>query len=232
MDKQKEWDEALLKQNFIPIFDYWGHIEKVKSLTQFLNKNKMNKIETILEYQGLAARTCTDLGSPEMNERHMNIGVITEIGEALDIFKKLLAYNKPLDLVNLGEELADMTWYIVNKCRMEELSLDENFAEVLTDTQEVLETKLFTKQDLPIELKSEAILTLILVPYCAPVNNLFSAPIVQLAMFHHIATWFGLDYFQCLTNNIDKLKVRYPEKFTEEAAQNRDLEAERTELEK
>jgi hypothetical protein len=28
------------------------------------------------------------------------------------------------------------------------------------------------------------------------------------------------------------LKVRYPERFTEEAAQNRDLEAERTELEK
>lgn len=192
----------------------------------------MNKIETILEYQGLAARTCTDLGSPEMNERHMNIGVITEIGEALDIFKKLLAYNKPMDLVNLGEELADMTWYIANKCRMEELSLEEDFDTVLKDVEEILATKVFSVSDLSVELKSEAILTLILASYCAPMNNFFSAPIVQLAMFHHIATWFGLDYFQCLTNNIDKLKVRYPEKFTEKAAQNRDLEAERTELEK
>jgi hypothetical protein len=72
----------------------------------------------------------------------------------------------------------------------------------------------------------------ILQAYCGPVNNLFSAPIVQLAILANIAEWFELDFFQVLTNNIDKLKVRYPEKFTEEAAQNRDLEAERAELEK
>jgi NTP pyrophosphatase (non-canonical NTP hydrolase) len=162
----------------------------------------------------------------------MNLGVITEIGEAMDIFKKFLAYKKPMDLVNLGEELADMAWYIVNKCRFEELILDDDFNEVLAETKELVEERMFTKNDLPAELKAEAILTLILVPYCAPTNNMFSAPIVQLAMLHHIASWFDLDFFQCLTNNIEKLKVRYPEKFTEEAAQNRDLEAERAELEK
>ena len=192
----------------------------------------MSKIKDILEYQGLAARTCPDLKGEGVNERHMNLGVITEIGEAMDIFKKFLAYKKPMDLVNLGEELADMAWYIVNKCRFEELILDDDFNEVLAETKELVEERMFTKNDLPAELKAEAILTLILVPYCAPTNNMFSAPIVQLAMLHHIASWFDLDFFQCLTNNIEKLKVRYPEKFTEEAAQNRDLEAERAELEK
>jgi len=192
----------------------------------------MSKIKDILEYQGLAARTCPTLEGEGVNERHMNLGVITEIGEAMDIFKKFLAYKKPMDLVNLGEELADMAWYIVNKCRFEELILDDNFDEVLAETKELVEERMFTKADLPAELKAEAILTLILVPYCAPTNNMFSAPIVQLAMLHHIASWFDLDFFQCLTNNIEKLKVRYPEKFTEEAAQNRDLEAERAELEK
>ena len=192
----------------------------------------MSKIKDILEYQGLAARTCPTLEGEGVNERHMNLGVITEIGEAMDIFKKFLAYKKPMDLVNLGEELADMAWYIVNKCRFEELILDDNFDEVLAETKELVEERMFTKADLPAELKAEAILTLILVPYCAPTNNMFSAPIIQLAMLHHVASWFDLDFFQCLTNNIEKLKVRYPEKFTEEAAQNRDLEAERAELEK
>jgi hypothetical protein len=162
----------------------------------------------------------------------MNLGVITEIGETLDIFKKFLAYKKPMDIVNLGEELADMAWYIVNQCTIQDLILDDHFEEVLMETEEIIRIKMFSVEGLSSELKAEAILTLILGTYCTPSNHIFNAPIIQLAMLHHIASWFDLDFFQCLTNNIDKLKVRYPEKFTEEAAQNRDLEAERVELEK
>ena len=192
----------------------------------------MSKIQTILEYQGLASRTCPSLEGENLDERHMNLGVITEIGETLDVFKKLLAYKKPIDVVNLGEELADASWYIVNKCRFENLSLEDDFNEVIAETKVIIEEKMFKVEGLSPETKAEAILTIILSCYCAPVHTLFSAPIIQLTMFHHIASWFGLDYFQCLTNNIEKLKVRYPEKFTEEAAQNRNLEAERAELEK
>jgi NTP pyrophosphatase (non-canonical NTP hydrolase) len=192
----------------------------------------MSKIETILEYQGLAARTCPDLGAPDLNERHMNLGVVTEIGETLDIFKKFLAYQKPMDIVNLGEELADIAWYIVNKCRYHEVPLEEDINVVIEEIGAVITTGMFTEATLPVELKSEALLNLILMTYCGPTNNMFNAPIVQLAVLANIAKFFDLDFFQCLTNNIDKLKVRYPEKFTNEAAQNRDLEAERVELEK
>ena len=189
------------KVSFIhwPLFDEYD--------INFKRLIKMSKIKTILEYQGLAARTCPDLGTPDLNERHMNLGVVTEIGETLDIFKKNLAYQKPIDIVNLGEELADIAWYIVNKCK-------------------------FHEDELPLELKAEALLTVTLMTYCGPTNNMFNAPIVQLAVLANIAEFYNLDFFQCLTNNIDKLKVRYPEKFTNEAAQNRDLEAERVELEK
>ena len=170
----------------------------------------MSKIKDILEYQGLAARTCPTLEGPEgTNERHMNLGVITEIGESLDIFKKYMAYNKPMDLVNLGEELADIAWYIVNKCRFENLVIDDDFDQVLEETKELIETRMFSVDDLPVELKAEAILTLILATYCAPVSTIFSAPIIQLGMLNQIANFFDLDFFQCLTNNIDKLKVRY-----------------------
>jgi NTP pyrophosphatase (non-canonical NTP hydrolase) len=226
-----EWEKALFKKNFIPIFDK-PFISGMK-MTEFLTKTKrMSKIETILEYQGLAARTCPDLGTPDLNERHMNLGVVTEIGETLDIFKKFLAYQKPIDIVNLGEELADTAWYIVNKCRFHEVPLDDNFDTVVAEISTIIKEGMFTEAELPLELKSEALLTVILMTYCGPTNNMFNAPIVQLAVLANIAQFYELDFFQLLTNNIDKLKVRYPEKFTNEAAQNRDLEAERAELEK
>lgn len=192
----------------------------------------MNKIQTILEYQGLAARTCPSLPGEHENERHMNLGVVTEIGEVLDIFKKNLAYKKPIDVVNLGEELADIAWYIVNKCRFHDVPLDDDFTVVKAEVKELLETTIFIEKELSRELKTEALMHPLLQVYIGPANNIFSAPIVQLSFLANIAEWYELDFFQLLTNNIDKLKVRYPEKFTEEAAQNRNLEAERAELEK
>lgn len=192
----------------------------------------MSKIQTIPEYQGLAARTCPNLPGEHENERHMNLGVITEIGEVLDIFKKNLAYGKAVDVVNLGEELADISWYIVNKCRFQEISLEDAFNLVKAEVKEVLDTQMFVKEGLSKDLRTEALLHPLLRAYCGPTNDIFSAPIVQLAILANIAEWYELDFFQLLTNNINKLKVRYPEKFTEEAALNRDLDAERTELEK
>lgn len=232
METNKEWQEALYKKNFIPIFDM-PMLYSGMSLEEFLTKTKrMNKIQSIVEYQLLASRTCPDLPGEHENERHMNLGVITEIGEVLDIFKKNLAYNKPLDVVNLGEELADIAWYIVNKCRFNELPLDDDFTVVKAEVKELLDTQMFTENGLPINIKAEALMHPLLQVYCGPTNNIFSAPIVQLAILANIAEWYELDFFQLLTNNIDKLKIRYPEKFTEEAALNRDLEAERAELEK
>jgi hypothetical protein len=42
----------------------------------------------------------------------------------------------------------------------------------------------------------------------------------------------GLSAEQCMENNINKLRIRFPEKFEEHRANNRDLESERKELEK
>lgn len=44
----------------------------------------------------------------------MKLGVITEAGELLDVIKKNIAYGKEIDIINVGEEIADMCWYIVN----------------------------------------------------------------------------------------------------------------------
>lgn len=97
----------------------------------------------------------------QMDLLHCGVGAATEVGELLDAMKKSIYYNKPLDIVNIGEEIADTMWYLSNLCRI-----------------------------------------------------------------------LGLDMEKLLDNNINKLRVRYPEKFTKEDAITRNLEAERKELEK
>jgi len=105
-------------------------------------------------------RTLPNLGTSEANNLHMALGISTEAGELLDIFKKRFAYKKTLDWVNVKEELGDLMWYISNFCAIN-----------------------------------------------------------------------GFDFEEILELNINKLKTRFPEKFTEHKANNRDLKEERRVLE-
>ncbi len=91
---------------------------------------------------------------------HAAMGLCTETGEFMDMLKKHILYGKPLDEVNLKEELGDKLWYTA-------LALDE----LKATFDEVMQT------------------------------------------------------------NIDKLRARYPNKFTEADALNRDLDKERKILE-
>lgn len=116
------------------------------------------------KYQEESKRTCPklkdELREGLSDELHMVIGISTEAGELLDAYKKHFAYGKDLDVVNVGEEIADIMWYVSNLCRMK-----------------------------------------------------------------------GIDLEEMMQRNIDKLKARYPEKFTQENALNRDLDNERNILE-
>ena len=42
---------------------------------------------------------------------HAAMGLSTEAGEFLDSMKKHIFYGKPLDKINLAEELGDLFWY-------------------------------------------------------------------------------------------------------------------------
>lgn len=56
---------------------------------------------------------------------HYAIGLATETAEIQDILKKRLAYGKPLDLVNLKEELGDLMWYVARICSHQGWALEE-----------------------------------------------------------------------------------------------------------
>lgn len=92
---------------------------------------------------------------------HGSMGAATESSEMLDAIKKHVFYGKPLDLVNMREEIGDLLWYV----------------SVMLDA---LDTT----------------------------------------------------YENVMKTNIDKLKARYGDKFSENSAINRDLEKEREILEK
>lgn len=91
---------------------------------------------------------------------HGMIGMATETGELQDQVKKHLIYGKPLDVVNVIEEVGDVLWY------------------------------------------------------CAIVLDACSST-----------------FEAAFDRNIAKLKKRFPDKFTEHNALNRDLDAERAALE-
>jgi NTP pyrophosphatase (non-canonical NTP hydrolase) len=114
----------------------------------------------INKYQQEAARTCAKIDGAILDDLHMVLGMQTEAAEIADVYKKTIAYKKPLDFVNIKEELGDIMWYIANLCNMN-----------------------------------------------------------------------GWDLRDIMQTNIDKLKTRYPEKFTEKEALNRNLKKERGVLE-
>ena len=91
---------------------------------------------------------------------HGVMGIVTEAGELMDAVKKSKIYSKPLDKVNLVEELGDLSWYMA-------ILMDE----------------------------------------------------------------LGVSFEEVWDKNICKLKQRYPEKYSNGHALNRNLEAERKTLE-
>ena len=52
------------------------------------------------------------LAAGEMRLLHAGMGLCTEAGEFLDALKKSIFYGKPMDLINLREELGDILWYM------------------------------------------------------------------------------------------------------------------------
>ena len=79
--------------------------------------------------------------TPEkVNVWHMATGITGEAGELLDAIKKHVAYNKPLDVVNVVEELGDLEFYMeglrqaLNITRQE--TLDRNIEKLRKGTKE------------------------------------------------------------------------------------------------
>jgi NTP pyrophosphatase (non-canonical NTP hydrolase) len=72
----------------------------------------------IQTYQFKATRTLAEIDGNILDDLHMIIGMQTEVAEIADVYKKHIAYKKPIDYVNIKEELGDALWYIANLCNI------------------------------------------------------------------------------------------------------------------
>ena len=161
---------------------------------------------TLAQYQQEAKRTCADLEPiGRSNACHMKIGIFTECGELLDAIKKYYAYQKPIDLVNVGEEIGDIMFYVANKTTFYNFS----FAQIADGLE----------PDGSIDSYERLIDELVELPTLSIAST--------VALLLNVCKFFKLDLYELLDRNIAKLKSRYPEKFTTENALNRDLEKER-----
>lgn len=185
-------------------------------------------------YVDKAYRTFVELPTYDLNRQHMLLGIQSELGEVSDAIKKRIAYNKPIDVVNIKEELGDLAWYIACWYRYYgyEKIVNTHNIQIITalstidaiDTFETGSTEFENNQKIP--------------DLIFDIQRKFSMSLEDnesvLSMWLVLCKAFSLsvsDIKHSLDLNINKLKVRYPEKFSDVLALDRDLDAEREVLE-
>jgi len=74
----------------------------MKEYQELANKTNTPKVDSIIERFS---------NEKNVNLMHASMGLNTEASEFTDMLKKSIYYGKPLDEVNLLEELGDLMWY-------------------------------------------------------------------------------------------------------------------------
>ncbi len=190
------------------------------------------------EYTGLALRTeSTKLPLTEevvtrgLSNRlfHSILGISTEINEVYDAIEDKAYYD--YDRVNILEEFGDMAWYLAIACDERKLTIE--YRDVFL-SDNINKSSFFEISN--IRKKNSIILD-----HCKKVmfygkqldENLVNEALVEISKLVFISI-LSLDgnITNVLQANINKLKARYPETFTDYHAENRELEDERNVLEK
>lgn len=159
----------------------------------------------------------------KVNLLHSAIGVSTEVGEIQEAF--LGMFTAKLDVVNLSEECADVMWYLAIPIR--DYGLDLGKIASLAPTEFDISKLVIDSANFLDMLKK---------------ISFYNKPVDGFLVDHHVCTLYqhmismahsyGFDLELAMSNNQDKLRARFPDKYDDSKALNRDLETERKELEK
>lgn len=188
-------------------------------------------IPNFAAYAPLARRTLKELPFRE-HKQHMALGFCGEVGELLDAVKKSAIYGKPLDKVNLAEEIGDVAWYVVN------LAPELGFTASLMDiwASEFQPDPAITKLDHVDALLAVNMATAMfgvgLCDSAEPGNAIAKDTLEGLVeILCTLSHRFEIPLSVIFEANILKLQKRYGDKYSDFAALNRDLSGERTVLE-
>lgn len=177
-----------------------------------------------------------------LNQIHTRLGIVGE-------FDELITALRTGDLVNILEELCDILWYVGNDINIKllrnqisgetyrDLSLIE-FGKIIqvTDGGWLVSTEGVIGWFHSIVFNSSRLINLnkrdLAYKKEEPREEYIDTVKYLLGAINNMAYDLHLNLEEGMQKNIDKLIVRYPDKFSDEKALNRDLEKEREVLEK
>jgi hypothetical protein len=170
----------------------------------------MNDI-TIENYTENVLRTC-DL--PNRTFVHAVLGISSEVGEV----DETIAYHKQ----NLDEEKGDLCWYVALACHCLAIRFpilaQKSFEKILHSDAAHLHLLVMNQGDLADALKRHL--------FYGTELDVARVEATLIDVLHFCARGSSEALNRIINHNIMKLKVRFPGKFTQECAVNRDLEAE------
>ncbi len=154
---------------------------------------------------------------------HMVIGMSSELNELDDAIRKE-------DLVNIEEEVADIMWYAANEATLAKISIVAqldlgtfyytDLVHAISDYNDLLKKFIVYGREILEHARAEKLQKIVTICYN------FSGMMIGSKI-----AFTTIDLPKALSRNIAKLEARYPDKFTDEAANNRDLDKERKALE-
>ena len=170
----------------------------------------------------------------------MYLGLLSEMGEFLDTLKKHFAYGDSLDRVNLLEELGDTAWFLVCFAKFLHVNLEEL-------DESTIRQDMIAHSEMYDDNRMEGDKESLTIDYFLSITEAFERIYKRdgthkrdfILLFHlmfqylyGIAMIWEVDMHVAYQRNIQKLSVRYPNKFKKKDALNRNLKKERQTLEK
>lgn len=183
---------------------------------------------TLSNYRDLAVRTAKMFPDTPANLTHVALGLMTEPGE-LSLTVANAWMHMPFDAENMCEELGDTCWYAALACALfgwdfEGLFLDPSTA---SEASPSLAAAVLGRNPVALQLMinhfagecGSIIKSHVMYGKALDVDllkrnlELLMTTVSLQASFHQIPFASGV-----LTSNIEKLRQRYPEKYTDDAA--------------
>lgn len=172
--------------------------------------------------------------TPAIRVRHAEMGLFTEAAEIMDALKKFFYYGKAVDRQNLLEEIGDVAWYVAIPVNHLELTfadfsprnhlvsaeLSEEDALMLLARRLMQQAAMFSRYAVDLEREGRFDRTSVV----SLLGNM-------IGLLRAMCDILDAEFEEVLAGNIAKLKARYPNKFTQEAALTRDTVAEMAALE-
>ena len=173
------------------------------------------------EYQSAAKRTMPDLGSKQLNIAHMIMGMNSEYNELYEA----------TDDVNRAEELTDYLWYLVNYATLYNLDIFR-ITDICEDYYKIQKNDDYVEQ-LQISVSRLTDLEKKLLAYKKEFSRekLIDAIVEIIERLSDCYLYYNISPQDSMQKNIAKLKARFPDKFNEHDAKNRNLSVERQILE-